>query len=231
MPSSILLLSAGLDSIVNLKRAVDEGTVRATLTFDYGQRAAVREIERSAAACRRLGVRCEVIPLPWMKRITKSALVRRGAAVPKPKAERLDDPSSAARSATQVWVPNRNGVFLAVGASFAEAVGADQVVAGFNAEEAASFPDNSIAFLNASNRALRFSTMTGVRAVSYTSRLRKRAIVRLGLKIGAPMDLVWPCYFGRRAPCGECESCKRFLRAVREAGVADHPAFSRKGRR
>jgi 7-cyano-7-deazaguanine synthase len=235
MPSSILLFSAGLDSTVNLKMAADDGKVFCALTFDYGQRAAEREAEFTARACRRLAVRHEIIRLPWLKRITTSALVNRRAEVPKPKPARLDDPAAAARTAAKVWVPNRNGVFLAVAASFAEAAGVEQIVSGFNAEEAATFPDNSVAFLNATNRALRFSTMTGVRAVSYTAKLRKTEIVRLGMKIGAPLDLVWCCYFGGKRICGECESCRRFLRAVREADAEDwflshHRGFRRKGR-
>jgi 7-cyano-7-deazaguanine synthase len=115
-------------------------------------------------------------------------------------------------------VPNRNGVFLAVAAAYAEALGADRLVTGFNAEEAASFPDNSEEFARAYTRSLRFSTRNGVRVKCYTSRLRKPVIVALGLRIGAPMDLVWPCYEGGRRLCGRCESCMRFLRAVRQAG-------------
>ncbi len=131
-------------------------------------------------------------------------------------------------------MPNRNATFLCVGAAYAEAMGADQVVAGFNIEEAASFPDNSPAFLNAMNRAFYFSTRTAVRATSYTTRMKKAAIVRLGLKAGAPLDLVWCCYLGGRKMCGACESCKRFLRAVDAADATDwfaahHPEFPPKG--
>ena len=39
MPA-IVLLSGGLDSAVNLKRAHDDVGVAVALTFDYGQRAA-----------------------------------------------------------------------------------------------------------------------------------------------------------------------------------------------
>lgn len=234
MPSSIVLLSAGLDSTVNLKQALDGGTVRAALTFDYGQRAALREAAFARRMCRRFGIRHEVIRLPWMRRITATALVKRGAPLPRPTSPELDDRPASMRSAARVWVPNRNGVFLAVGASYAEALKADLVVAGFNAEEAATFPDNSQAFLRATNSAFRFSTLSAVRAVSYTARLRKTAIVRLGMKIGAPLDLVWCCYEGGRRLCGRCESCRRFLRAVGAAGVENwfvehHSAFPGKG--
>jgi len=235
MPASMVLLSAGLDSTVNLKCALDCGRVVAALTFDYGQRAARRERRNAAAMCGRLGVRHEIVSLPWLRRITRTALVARERAVPRPRAERLDDPASAQRSAERVWVPNRNGLFLAVAAAYAESLGARQVVAGFNAEEAATFPDNSPQFVQAYNKALRFSTLTRVQVKSHTARRRKAAILRLGVKIGAPLDLVWCCYEGGRRMCGRCESCLRFVRAVKAVGREDwfrehHPAFPLKQR-
>ena len=48
------------------------------------------------------------------------------------------------------------------------------------------------------------------------TRLRKTEILRMGIDIGAPLEYVWPCYEGGDRLCGACESCLRFLRAVRE---------------
>ena len=219
--SAIVLLSAGLDSTVNLQCALVRGPVAAAITFDYGQRAAAREMRASAAICRRLGVRHERIRLPWYRAIARTALVDPARPLPHPNAAQLDDPAAAGRSAAKVWAPNRNGLFLAVAAAFAEGFGAARVVAGFNAEEAAAFPDNSEEFMRASTRAMRFSTRTRVRVASYTARLRKPQIVALGLRIAAPMDLVWCCYEGGKRLCGRCESCRRFLRAVDQAGARD----------
>ena len=218
MPTSVVLLSAGLDSAVNLKCALDGGRVVAAITFDYGQRAARRERECAAAMCRRLHVRHEIVRLPWLGEITETALVRRGKSLPHPRVRDLDDTAAARRFAERVWVPNRNGVFLAIAAAYAEALSADEVVAGFNAEEAVTFPDNSEKFARAFNKSLRLSTRTGVRVKSYTVRRHKASIVRLGIRIGAPLEVVWCCYEGGRRLCGRCESCLRFLRAAREAG-------------
>ena len=180
--ASIVLISAGLDSTVNLKRALDEGAVAAGLTFDYGQRAAGPETRNAAAMCARFRIRHETIRLPWLARITRTALVGRKRPLPRLRPAELDDPAAASRSALRVWVPNRNGVFLAVAAAYAEALGADRLVAGFNAEEAATFPDNSEEFARAYTRSLRFSTRNAVRVKCYTSHLRKPAIVALGLR-------------------------------------------------
>ena len=233
--ASIVLISAGVDSTVNLKRALDEGEVAAGLTFDYGQRAAGPETKNAAAMCARFRIRHETIRLPWLARITSTALVGRKKPLPRPRPAELDDLRAASRSALRVWVPNRNGVFLAVAAAYAEALGAQQLVTGFNAEEAVTFPDNSEEFARAYTRSLRFSTLNAVRVKCYTSHLRKAAIVALGLRIRAPMDLVWPCYEGGRRLCGRCESCMRFLRAIRQARQAEwfranHPGMPSKTR-
>ena len=50
-----------------------------------------------------------------------------------------------------------------------------------------------------------------------TQDLTKVDIVRLGRKIGAPVERIWSCYYGRRQECWECESCARLERALREA--------------
>lgn len=220
MPSSIVLLSGGLDSTVNLKCALDAGSARA-VTFDYGQRAARREVEATAAMCARYGLAHHVVSIPWLGDISPSALTVKGKAIPRPVAAQLDEPSAARRTAQQVWVPNRNGVFLAIAAAFAESFGAEQVVPGFNAEEAVTFPDNSADFIRAFNRSLRFSTGTCVRVKCYTAAKSKAAIVRVGLRNDAPLDLVWCCYEGRRKMCGACESCLRFTRAVDRAQAGD----------
>ena len=125
---TVILLSGGLDSAVNLKRASVETDVLLALTFDYGQEAAPREIEASARMCVALGVPHRVVGLDWLAEITQTALVSGEKEIPAPSPEDLDSPEACARSASAVWVPNRNGVFIAVGAAFAESMGAHEVI-------------------------------------------------------------------------------------------------------
>ena len=119
----------------------------------------------------------------------------------------------------EVWVPNRNGLLIAVAAAFAEARAARAVVVGFNREEGATFPDNTEQFVERTNAALALSTRGGVEVVAPTLSLDKAGIVRLGVEIGAPLEWVWSCYEGGPAPCGRCESCRRSLRAFERAGL------------
>ncbi len=214
----VALLSGGLDSTVALAAARREHEVVLALTFDYGQRAAAREIAAASAIASRFKIPARALDARWLGALTPSALVNAAGALPRPDARDLDDPAKAAATAKAVWIPNRNGFFINAAAAFAEAAGAGGVVVGFNREEAATFPDNTVAFMDAATRALAFSTANGVRVVSPTAPLDKREIVRLGRELGAPLDLCWPCYEGGPILCGVCESCRRFQRAM-ESGT------------
>lgn len=212
MKRSVVLLSGGLDSSVNLLAADRETEVALALTFDYGQRAAQKEIQSAKKQCENLKIPHEVLNLSWLGAITKTSLVNREALVPTSVA--IDDADATQDSAKKVWVPNRNGVFLNIAASFAESLEANCVVPGFNWEEAQTFPDNSEDYLDALTAAFSYSTANQVTAHCYTAEMDKTEIARLGKELGADFALMWPCYFGGEKPCGECESCQRFQRAV-----------------
>jgi 7-cyano-7-deazaguanine synthase len=216
-PQAVALLSGGLDSVVATASAVRSGSVALALTFDYGQRSAKREARAARAVARELKIDWKLIRLPWLAELVPAALRKGARALPRPSAADLDDASRTAETARAVWVPNRNGVFVNVAAAFAESLGARDVVAGFNREEAATFPDNSADFMERATRALELSTANRVRLVSPTARLDKAGIVRLGIRIGAPLVHVWSCYDAGARMCGSCESCARLVRALERA--------------
>ncbi|MBI4040635.1 MAG: 7-cyano-7-deazaguanine synthase QueC [Deltaproteobacteria bacterium] len=212
---SVVLLSSGLDSTVNFCKALREGAVVCALTFDYGQKAAASEILHAKLIAKQYGVRHEVVDLQWLKPLTQTALVQAEVDLPQLKTSELDDLTKTKQSARQVWVPNRNGVFIQIAASFAEALGAQSVVVGFNGEEAKTFPDNSASFVALVNQGLQFSTLSNVQVVCYTLAYNKKKIVQLGRELKAPFDLMWSCYQSGMQGCGRCESCLRYERAMK----------------
>ena len=215
---AVALLSGGLDSAAALSLA--EGgpeSIVLALTFDYGQRAAAREIAAAKAMAAALGIAHRAIELPFLRSITRTALVNRSAEVPRPDAASLDAPS-AHDTARAVWVPNRNGVFIAIAAAHAEALGAGRVIVGFNREEGATFPDNTPEFVARTNGALAYSTLAKIVVENPVGSLGKEEIVRRGRASGAPLHLVWSCYLGGEEQCGTCESCRRLFRALDAAG-------------
>lgn len=218
-PRAIVLLSGGLDSTVSAWLLRPEIEPVLALTADYGQRAARRELAAAYALAARLGVPHRTVFLPFLREAAGNALVDALRPVPRPGPADLDDPAAAERNAAAVWVPNRNGVLIAMAATWAEVNDIPYVVCGFNSEEAATFPDNSRGFLEATNSALEYSTRNGVRVTAPTLDMDKAAIARAGRKAGVPLGLCWPCYLGDDEACGVCESCLRFRRALEAAGV------------
>jgi 7-cyano-7-deazaguanine synthase len=214
---TIVLLSGGLDSAVNLYQAHQTTQILGALTFDYGQRAAAREIASAQALCERLQVNHQVVDLAWLGAISKSALNDSNQSIPRGQEVSIDSLEISQQTAQRVWVPNRNGVFLNIGAAYAESLRASLVIPGFNAEEAKTFPDNSNEFMSALDQSFYYSTATQVKTMCYTTRLNKTEIVRLGRQLNVPFELLWPCYQAGTHWCEQCESCQRFLRAMKEA--------------
>ncbi len=214
----IVLLSGGLDSVVNLYSAQREGRVVRALTFNYGQRSAEQEIKSSSKFCAHLNINHEVIDLPWLKNITHTALVNTDSSVPV--VLDLDNLGETRKSAKAVWVPNRNGVFLNIAACYAEALNVGFVIPGFNKEEASTFPDNSPAFIDAVSHSLSLSTLTQVKVACFTSGMEKIEIVKLGKRLEISFKDLWSCYHDGDVPCGKCESCMRSARAFKASEIA-----------
>lgn len=212
---ALVLLSAGLDSTVNLFLAAREYTVLQTLTFDYGQRAATKEIERARALSEYLKIKNEVISLPWLKGWGKSSLTQESAKIPVGQEVAIENKKISTASAKSVWVPNRNGIFLNIAAGLAESLGVEIIIPGFNAEEAATFPDNSYDFIRATRKSLSYSTANQVDVQCFTVNMKKNEIVKIGQDMQIPFHLIWPCYQNLEKWCGECESCLRAKRAFK----------------
>ena len=210
---SIVLLSAGLDSTVNLAQTVEKTETKMALTFDYGQRATGKECALSEKIAYLYKVPHRVIKLPWLKEAS-SALTNKAKPIPEVKLNELDRQDKMALTAQKVWVPNRNGIFVAIAAAFAEMLEANLIVAGFNAEEGRTFPDNSPEFVKSVNKVPDYSTLKPVRVISYTQDLNKKEIASLAVKLKIPFEYLWSCYDGRDAMCGRCESCQRLIRAL-----------------
>lgn len=216
---AVVLLSGGLDSSTNLFEASEEYKVELALTFDYGQKAAAKEIQSARALCEVLDIPHRVLSLPWIKDFGSSSLIT-DKPIPVGSEVQIDSLSQSQKTARSVWVPNRNGIFLNIAAGFAESLGAQVVVPGFNKEEATTFPDNSKDFMSALDGSFAFSTANAVTVKCFTVHLDKTEIVARALKIKLPLNLLWPCYFDGPTLCGKCESCLRFNRALEQNGIS-----------
>lgn len=224
MQRSIILLSAGLDSVVAFKIAYDKCDEVLCISYDYGQRAKARELEYASKICAKYHVKHVKIPLPWFKHF--SGALTNKTTIPTLSEELLENFEITNETAKEVWVPARNLVFLAIAASFCENYDFNFIITGFNREEGLTFPDNSVNFINLFNDTLKYGALKKIEVKAPLQELNKNEIARLGLEINAPIEWSWSCYTARKKPCGACESCIR-RRAAFNAIQARDPLFTR----
>lgn len=203
----IILLSGGLDSLVSLGVSKEEYNIQLALTFDYGQNPVEQEIKTSKAICEHYGITHKVIELPFLKEITHNAFVGGNKDLP---TENL----GTKESAKAVWVPNRNGLFLNIAASFADAQDFTHIIFGANKSEGQTFPDNTPEFVKGINEEFKYSTGKGVEVVAPLINSTKDDIVKLALEQGVPLELAYSCYSNGEKNCGVCESCKNLKSAL-----------------
>ncbi|WP_405295199.1 7-cyano-7-deazaguanine synthase QueC [Methanobrevibacter sp.] len=214
---AISVFSGGLDCTVATSVYDNDYEIHA-ITFNYGQKALTQEIRASEEICEKMGWTHEVIDLPWLSKISTSSL-NTDEDIPQPSENDLDDLSKSSESASSVWVPARNTVFTSIALSYAESIGADIIIVGWNGEEGETFPDNSKEYLEEFNRLIDVGSPEKIRIEAPCIDLNKEEIVKLGVEIGAPIELSYSCYKGDDKPCGVCESCMRRKRAFKKIGI------------
>ena len=207
--TAIILLSGGLDSLVSLQKAQEFCDVKMALTFDYSQHALSEEIEASREISRFYNIEHRVVKLPFLAEITNNALTCD---------ENLDFEKFDNDSAKAVWVPNRNGLFLNIAACFCESFNFDFIIIGANKEEAGTFIDNSLEFLERADEFFEFSTQKKPKILAPLKDMEKFEIINYAVANNVPLKYLKSCYNSIEKTgakhCGKCESCKRLHQAI-----------------
>ena len=211
---AVVLLSGGMDSCVCAALAAHDFDA-AAVHVSYGQRTEERERKSFLAICERLRIRDKlVVRNEALRAIGGSALTDDGIAVPTAEA--------VGHGVPVTYVPFRNAHFLSVAVSWAEVLDAEKVYIGAVEPDSSGYPDCRPAYYEAFNRVVKMGTKEGkIEIVTPLIAMRKAEIIRLGLELGAPLDLTWSCYSCEDRACGVCDSCVLRLRAFEAAGVRD----------
>jgi 7-cyano-7-deazaguanine synthase len=211
---AVVLLSGGMDSCVCAALATRDHDVSA-VHVSYGQRTEDREQQAFTGICDRLGIKDRLtVRNDALRTIGGSALTDEKIAVPESHAIGQDIPVT--------YVPFRNAHFLSVAVSWAEVLDAEKIYIGAVEQDSSGYPDCRPEYYQAFNAVIKAGTKEGrIEIVTPLIAMRKSEIVKLGLELGAPLDLTWSCYSREDSACGVCDSCVLRLRAFREAGAAD----------
>ena len=215
---ALVVCSAGLDSTIAAKVMVDRGYDVTLLHFKYRHRAEEREEESIRRIASQLGAGLLVVDTALFKDVIgHSRLTQTFEPI------QTERSGEAGAEFAHEWVPARNLIFLAIATGIAEAHQFGTIVLGNNLEESGSFSDNEMIFINKLNEVLPYATnlQNRVNLEMPVGNLMKHEIVKLGMAIGAPLNLTWSCYEGGLTHCGTCGPCYMRRKAFEINGLTD----------
>ncbi len=214
-PVAVVLLSGGLDSCVAAAGARRDYEL-ALCHANYGQRTLTREL----AAFRAQAAFWEVprvleADLAFLGAMGGSSLTASELPVPTDESEPPGIPST--------YVPFRNSLLLATAVAWAEVLEAQAIFIGANILDNPGYPDCRPEYFEAFQQVIDLGTRpeTRIRIKTPLIHLDKAGIIRLGLELGAPLELTWSCYQNNLRACGRCSSCRLRLKGFAAAGVPD----------
>ncbi|MBI4299231.1 MAG: 7-cyano-7-deazaguanine synthase QueC [Chloroflexi bacterium] len=242
----ITLLSGGLDSTTVTTYAKSRVDSLTALTFHYGQTHS-KEIQSAQKIAHMLGIRHELIDVSFFSKVAWYSALTSPDLFPMPKDRPLVEMGV---SIPITYVPLRNTFFLTLATAFVESEalhsieieGQDPaqiktiILLAPNALDYSGYPDCRPEYYDKISQALMYGskmwTQYGIAVKIDTPiiHMSKAEIVRLGIKVGAPLELTWSCYEGGEVPCGGCDSCILRAKGFLEAGLAD-PLLVRLGKR
>lgn len=218
MKKAVVLLSGGLDSAVAIHLAKSQGFEVYALSFDYGQRHN-KEVECAKATAQHVGAKEHNLVTLQLNLWGGNSLTDKNLSVEDGDVNRTDIPMT--------YVPARNMVFLSVAASYAEAIGAQDIFIGVSEVDYSGYVDCRESFIEAMENAINMGT---VAAVEHGKKFKihapfiyktKAQEIQLGEQLGVDWSHTWSCYRGGEKPCGTCDSCLLRAKAFAEAGVVD----------
>lgn len=210
---TFVLLSGGMDSVTALHWAAQEHELVGAVSFDYGSKHNVMELEQARWHAARLGLRHDVVALPFVNDLFTSDLLRSGGDVP--------EGHYADENMKRTVVPFRNGIMLAIACGIAESAGAEALVIAAHAGDHAIYPDCREPFMQAMAAAMREGTYARVELLRPFIHMDKAGITRLGGGLGVDFSRTWSCYNGRALHCGRCGTCVERKEAFELAGITD----------
>lgn len=212
-----MLLSGGIDSSTLLYHLINRRYDCLPLTIDYGQKH-IKEASAAKDVCVKLGISLnwKYLDLSNLKHLIQSALHGVG-----------EIPSGHYSSEAQKLTvsPNRNMIFLAIAAGYAQTVGAEYVGYAAHSNDRAVYPDCRPEFVKSVGETVGLGTGGAVEVLVPFVDWTKTRIVDYGVGLGVPYQLTWSCYCGEERPCLCCGTCLERTEAFDLAGHKD-PALT-----
>ncbi|MFP4367984.1 MAG: 7-cyano-7-deazaguanine synthase QueC [Candidatus Kapaibacterium sp.] len=211
---AVVLISGGMDSLVTLAIAINQGYEPAALHLNYGQRTQQRELKAFNEICTHYGIKEKlIVDISHLATIGGSSLTDPDMEIKPGKPGAVPDS----------YVPFRNANILTIAVSWAEVTGADAIFIGAMEEDSSGYPDCRESFFAAFENAANLGTKpeTNIKIIAPIIHDLKKDIILKGFELEAPFELSWSCYKNEIKACGVCDSCCLRLKGFKEAGQTD----------
>ncbi len=219
MKKAIVLLSGGLDSSTALFLAKAQGYEELyALSFKYGQKHDKELQCAKQIACAAKVKEHKIIEL-MLNQWGNSSLTNETVKIADGDINRITIPDT--------YVPARNMVFLAVAASYADAMNITDIFIGVSEVDYSGYIDCREEFIKSMEQTINQGTVLGAEKKQKITihapflHMKKADEIRLGQQLGVDYSLTWSCYRGTEKPCGTCDSCLLRAKAFAEAGMKD----------
>ena len=213
---ALVVCSSGLDSTTVATLAVNKyGKENVTLLhYHYGCKAEKREHDRIIQIADALGCTYKMVDISTIFAGMKSPILGSTGEI---------STGDKGVEYAHEWVPARNLIMMSIALGVAEDGGYSTIQLGANLTEQASFPDNSLDFIEKLNTLSAYAVQNNrkVRVEAPLVNLMKQEIVALGVKAGVPYDLTWSCYHAGEVSCGICAPCQMRRQAFEMNGLVD----------
>jgi 7-cyano-7-deazaguanine synthase len=214
---ALVMLSGGLDSATCLYWAKEKYSDVIAITFNYFGRL-VQEKRAGVQLVNAAGINKLIeIDLPFVKEAGDSSYYS---------GRFKEKPHSNAQESS--YVPARNMIFYSIGAHYAEYLGAKWIIGGHNLHDAKFFKDASKRFIDKINILFKEGCLLcndqAYQILLPLSSMNRKQIIRLAIKLKAPIELTWSCHREGTVHCGNCYSCRQRLQAFSDLGLKD-PVF------
>jgi len=216
-PTTVALLSGGIDSATAAGIALEAGQKVIGLSFDYGQRHR-KELQAATRLAEYLNLEDHLTIEINLSAWGGSSLTDQSQKIPTKGIQKNMIPNT--------YVPGRNTIFIAIGLSLAEARGATRIALGINAMDFSGYPDCRPDYLHAYQQLANLSNKVGrdgkgIELWAPLLHWGKTKIFREALRLKIPIEKTWSCYQGEPKACGECDSCRIRDQALKEIGRLD----------
>lgn len=198
MDAVVTLVSGGMDSTLLSALIKDEGCKQYPLFIDYGQRAKDLELAACIRNLEKLG-----IPAPKVMRLSNfGASVRSGLTN-----DTLD-------IVDEVFLPNRNLLFLLAASSYGVQHGASTVAIGLLNEKTHLFNDQTKSFLEKAEALLSLSLGQTTKILAPLMCFDKAMVIKL--LEDRSITETYSCHAGGTEACGACVACIEIINSTKK---------------